>query len=257
MPENEIIINNKKIKYDERQGTGDTVFVFLHGWGSNYKLFSLIYKKLDNYIAFDFPGFGKSSKLKNAWNLSDYAELTKKIIDKKYCGKKIIFIAHSFGGRVLLKLLDTNKIKNLKHIICIGVPFARKYGVKEKIIYFFTKFAGIILSILPKSIIQKIRKIWYKIIKASDYSELKNEIIKKTFQNIINEDISKYFYVLKNYKTDLIWGSNDNESPLSDAIIISKKINANLHIIKNGGHFPFMKQNIKEFMKVFKQITDL
>ncbi|MEA1963371.1 MAG: alpha/beta hydrolase, partial [Patescibacteria group bacterium] len=228
MLEKEIIINNNKIKYIEKQGAGDAVFVFLHGWGSGYELFSLIYKELDSYIAFDFPGFGKSSKLKNIWTLLDYAKLTKNFIDKKANGKKLIFVAHSFGGRVLLKLLNRRKIENLKQIILIGVPFVREYGAKKKAIYLLTKIVKIILSILPKSITQKIRKIWYKIIKASDYIELEDEVIKKTFQNIINEDISEFISVLKNYKTDFIWGGNDSEAPLSDAVIVSKKINAKL-----------------------------
>lgn len=257
MSEKEIIINNNKIKYIEKQDAGDIIFVFLHGWGSNYKLFLLIYKKLDSYIAFDFPGFGKSSKLKSAWTLLNYAELTKKIIDKKTRGKKIIFVVHSFGGRVLLKLLSKRKIKNLKHIICIGVPFKRKYGNKKKIICLLTKIAKIILSVMPKPITRKIRKIWYKIIGVSDYIELEDEAMKKTFQNIINENIFGLSHVLKNYKTDFIWGSNDKEASLSDAMIISKKVNAKLHIIKNAGHFPFMKKNIKKFMKIFKQITGL
>ena len=39
MLEKEIIVNNNKIKYIKKQGVCDTVFVFLHGWGSNHELF--------------------------------------------------------------------------------------------------------------------------------------------------------------------------------------------------------------------------
>lgn len=255
MFEKELIINDFKIKYFEKQDTGGAVFVFLHGWGSSYKAFSLIYRELSNFIALDFPGFGGSSRPERILKLSDYAELAENFIRRKLGGKKIIFVAHSFGGRVLLKLLLRNNVKNIKQIICVGVPFFRRYGNGRKAVYWATKIFKVIALAAPESAARAMRKYWYKIIGAGDYAALENEIMKGTFRNIINEDIAKISYILKNYKTDFIWGSDDSEAPLSEAEIISKKTGANLYIIKNGGHFPFVGETAEEFNNIFKKIT--
>jgi pimeloyl-ACP methyl ester carboxylesterase len=257
MLEKERIINNFKIKYCEKQKTNGPFFVFLHGWGSNYKSFFSIYKNLDNYVVFDFPGFGESSNIKRPLTLSDYAHILS-VISSGLKDKKIIFVAHSFGGRVLLKFLNQkNKIENIQQIICIGVPFIRNYNHKTKFIGTITKIFKIISNPLPKTMSKQIRKIWYKAIGSHDYFALENQIMKETFVNVINEDIFKIVHTLKNYKTDFIWGSNDKEAPLGGAKVVSEKVGARLHIIKNGGHFPFVGATSKEFQKIFGQITKI
>ncbi len=257
MPEKEIIVNNFKIRYSERQRTDGAVFVFLHGWGGNYKSLSAIYRDLDNYIAFDFPESGDGSNLKEPLSLSDYAELTMSFLDAKIRGRDIIFVAHSFGGRVLVKMLNENKIQNVRKIICIGVPFLRNYGYRQRVIGIITKIFKIIFSVLPQFLSDGARKIWYKAIGAGDYAMLENAAMKKTFQNIINEDISGMSRVLKNYETDFIWGSNDKESPLRGAKVISEQVRARLHVIENGGHFPFIGKTAEEFNERFKRIAKI
>lgn len=252
--EKETIIAGNKIKYFYKLNGGKAVFVFLHGWGSNYKSFLSIYKNLDNYIAFDFPGFGKSSKLKNVWTLSDYSEITKKFIDKQLPGKEIIFVAHSFGGRVLVKMINLYDLSNVKQIIFIGVPFIRKYGRKEKSIFLFTKLIKIFIFFLPKSLVTSLRKGWYNIISSNDFFDLKDKNLKRTFQNIINEDISKSFLPVKNYKASFIWGENDKEVPLPRIRVFSEDMGVKLYIVKGAGHFPFLGKTSDKFMEVFSKI---
>lgn len=257
MNSKEIIINNIKIKYIEKNSGGNLIFLFLHGWGSNYKLFFKIFDKFDNFIAFDFPGFGESSELKKEWTLSDYVRITDEFISKKISEKKIIFIAHSFGGRVLAKLLNKRRIKNVKKIICIGVPFLRVYGIKQKINFILAKIIKFILLFPPFSFFKKwARAVSYSAINASDYHELSNNIMKQTFKNIINEDILGYAQNLRLYETYFISGNNDNVVPLSHTQIVAKKIGAKLIVIKKAGHFPFI-ENTDEFLKEFHKIIKI
>ncbi|MBU1558029.1 alpha/beta hydrolase [Patescibacteria group bacterium] len=257
MTEKETIINNFKIKYSERRENDGVVFVFLHGWGSSKKIFSPVYKNLDNYLSFDFPGFGGSSDLKKPLTLLDYAEIVNTIINTRLSDEKIIFVAHSFGGRVLLKLLTEYNIKNIEGVICIGVPFVRNRSYRNKIINIVTKFFGFIFSFLPRFLSNSTKKFWYKIIGANDYLGLENDAMRKTFINIINEDIFKMSDVLRKYKTSFVWGSDDREAPLNSAEVVSQNVEAKLYIIKNGGHFPFIGDTANEFIKIFKQITKI
>lgn len=51
----------------------------------------------------DMPGFGESQEPPSAWCVDDYVDF---VIDflKDYDNKEIMFLGHSFGGRVIIKL---------------------------------------------------------------------------------------------------------------------------------------------------------
>ena len=97
-------VNGIKINYEEK-GEGDLI-VLLHGWGSNIGLFANLIDLLApkyKVVAMDMPGFGKSDEPPAAWEVSDYVQF---VIDflKDYDNKEIMFLGHSFGGRVIIKL---------------------------------------------------------------------------------------------------------------------------------------------------------
>ena len=257
MLEKEVIINRNKIRYAEKQGGNDTVFIFLHGWGSDYTIFSPLYEVLDTVLAFDFPGWGGSPEPEEIWDLDAYTNLAEAFIHKKAGDKKIVFIAHSFGGRVLLKMLSHHAIENIQQILCIGVPFIRKHSVWYSFLQRCSKIAGIGLSYLPEQPSLKIKQVLHRAIGADDYGALKSDKMKKTFQNILNEEVANYCDTLKNYKTDFIWGENDTTTPFSDAVPIVGKTGARLHIIKDGDHFPFRGKTEQAFMETFKKIIQV
>ena len=257
MSEKEIVIDGNKIRYVEKKGGDESVFIFLHGWNNDHTIFSPLYRNTDTMVAFDFPGFGGSSSLKEVWGLKKYAEVTKNFIGKIADNRKIIFVVHSFGGRVLLKMLNEGTVENIWQIICIGVPFTRRHGVLYEFLCGFSKIAGSITAHLPESVVKKVRRLWHKVVSAEDYGALKNEAMKKTFKGILNEDMMVLAGVLKNYKTDFIWGDNDTAAPLSDAALVAEELGVALHIIKDGDHFPFLGKTEERFMEIFKQITQV
>ena len=253
MNEKEVIIGEHKIKTIEKRHSDGPVVVFLHGWGSNYHAFHSACQHLENYFAFDFPGFGGSSTLKNPLTLSDYADVLS-AVTKRLGDRKIIVVAHSFGGRVLVKLLSRDKLENITQIICIGVPFVRDLNPKKKAATTITKLFKGAVQLLPNKAAERIKKRWHEAIGASDYASINNEALKKTFINIINEDIAPMTDSLKGYNTHFIWGEDDEQAPLSGAQMIAKKTGAQLHIIKKAGHFPFVGETTSEFKILFDQI---
>ena len=87
------------------EGSGDDV-VLLHGWGSNINLFAGIVNTLGPHyrvIAPDMPGFGESDEPKEAWCVDDYVDFVIKFL-QKFGIKKAVFLGHSFGGRVIIKM---------------------------------------------------------------------------------------------------------------------------------------------------------
>ena len=84
--------------------------------------------------------------------------------------------------------------------------------------------------------------------KISDFSQSElmdfiyclNDNMKKTFSNIVSEDLS---YLLKNISSEtlLIWGEKDCDTPLKDGIKMNNSIvDSGLIIIKNGTHFSYL-----------------
>ena len=212
-------------------GSGDENIVYLHGWGGNINSFLFMAKNIKaNNILIDFPPFGESEKPKSPWCVEDYANAVKEILKTQKI-EKCIIVSHSFGSRVAIYL-------------------ANKYNCVSKLI--ITGGAGI----RPRQFKIFLRKTKYKIIKifnknavvgSKDYVKL-NDIMKKTFSNIVSEDLSGLARKIK-CKTLLVYGDKDKETPLYMARKYNKLIkNSKLKIYKNLGHFSYI-ENSKEFIK--------
>ena len=251
------MIQGRRISYYEvgEEKRNETITLFLHGWGSNKESFLSFFSLRNKSIALDFPAFGKSVSLEKVFTLHDYAVFLKDFIEKVIQEKKkstntnlpsVEFVVHSFGGRVLLKYLENCKETisyNIQSIICMGVPFYRTLTLFQKTQLRVSQF-------LEKKkytrFIKRIISSFYRVFfhnTNSDYSVLDGEIMKKTFQNIVNEDISAYLEVLKPYESNMkcIWGENDMVTPVSYAQNIQKMYpKIELCIIPNAGHFPWI-----------------
>ena len=234
-----ILVNSQLIEYMD-EGSGK-VLVMLHGWGSDYKTFD----KLANHlikkfrvIRFDFPGFGQSPNPSDDWSVGDYAKLTDDLIKKLKIDNVYAIIAHSFGGRVVIKGNSLGLLKSDK-LVFIGVA-----GVKPKQHFKNTSYKliakiGKILTSLP--LINKfqplLRKKLYKSAGNEDY--LNAGHMSKIFLNVINEDLLPEVSNIKQ-STLLIWGEDDTETPISDARLIAKALqDAKLVTFPDAGHFVY------------------
>src|SRR6056297_2953103 len=104
------------------EGEGTPILI-LHGWGSSLVSWKKVQKELvnDGYKVYcpDLPGFGKSEKLSEAWNLDDYC---KWVIDfcKFYNLNDLIIIGHSFGGRLTIKINQAGFKERIKKNILVA-----------------------------------------------------------------------------------------------------------------------------------------
>ncbi len=99
----------KKVEVDEdieiayiEEGSGNQTILFIHGLGSYLPAWKNNIRVLkDNYhcIAIDLPGYGKSSKLPYDYNMTFFADVIKKFIQKKGLSN-VILAGHSMGGQI-------------------------------------------------------------------------------------------------------------------------------------------------------------
>lgn len=240
-----------KIEINYKQiGNGKTFVFLLHGWGANLKLYDRIANVIaEKYTvtAFDFPGFGESPEPPSAWDVSQYAEFTKDFISS-FNADKVILIGHSFGGRVIIKLMNTDLPFTVEKIVLIdSAGIKPKKKLKTKIRQRIFKTAKLFL---PKKQVEKMRSK----MGSADYNAA-SPLMKQVLVKTVNEDLSPLITNIK-ASTLLVWGENDTATPLSDGQAMEKMIKGSGLVTLKGGHFSFLDSPVV-FEKVIKSFLEI
>lgn len=251
-------IDGININYRD-EGQGETI-VLLHGWGSNIDLFDGIFKLLSPHyrvVALDMPGFGKSEEPKSVWGVDEYLNFVWKFI-KELNIDRFTVLGHSFGGRVIIKMANREEMSQVvdRIILVDSAGIKPKHSIGYHIRVKSYKLAKAILGCPP------VKKLFpdaldnYKKKKGSADYRAASDIMKGCLVKVVNEDLKP---LLQNIKQEvlIIWGENDDATPLEDAKLMEKLIpDAGLATIKNAGHYSFLDQKytfekiLASYMKV-------
>lgn len=240
-------INGIKINYiDEGQGP---LLVMLHGWGSNIDLFRgtiNFARKKYHVLAMDMPGAGKSEEPKEPMDLDDYITFVLDFLKKLYPEEKdVIFLGHSMGGRIIIKMcsmLSEGKLPiNIPKIILTDsagiIPVKTEAQKKKTKRYHFYK------NLITKTGIAKafpgtMDKLQKKF-GSADYASA-TPVMRQTMVKLVNTDCVPFMSKVT-MPALLIWGSKDTATPLSDGQQMEKLMpGAGLAVIEDAGHFSFL-----------------
>ncbi len=172
----------------------------------------------------DFYGFGETPHPDFALTLDDFVQSVIDII-QHYKMKSVILVAHSFGGRVAIKIAAKYGYLLEKMTLIDAAGLRPRRGVG----YYFKVFRHKLLKFL---------NIQHKA-GSSDYRQLP-DIKKKTFVNIVNENLVG---LLPNITlpTLIVWGNNDKETPIYMARKLNKGIiGSGLVVLKGAGHHSYL-----------------
>lgn len=250
-------IKGMNINYEVLGEENTKQVLILHGWGANLQSFAPVSKHLSkNYKVYsvDFPGFGKSEEPDDTYTVTDYAKVILEFIEKMNIQNPTL-IGHSFGGRVIIKMVGELKYlpKNIIFVDSAGIKPKRSlsyyfkvysYKLTKKIIYLFNnkEKADKIISELRKNA------------GSSDYNAA-SETMKSVFVNVVNEDLTKY---LPNIKVPslLVWGENDKDTPLEDAKRFEKLIpDSGLVVFKGAGHYSYLDK-LGDFLVIISKFME-
>ncbi|MYB63713.1 alpha/beta hydrolase [Candidatus Poribacteria bacterium] len=240
-----IEIDNLKVAY-QVNGTGESV-ILLHGWGGEANSFKPVMDWMSRYykvFALDLPGFGLSEKPSAAWDASDYATFLSGFFEKLKI-RKAHLIGHSYGGRISIVMAahQPHLVDKLILVDSAGIipPRTLMYFIRVSI----AKCGRLIRHF--GSVGNKFADALSKQIGSKDYREAGT--MRATLVKSVNQDLRPLLPKIQ-AATLLIWGENDNDTPISSGEIMSKEIpNSELVILKDAGHFSYLDQ-FPQFCKI-------
>jgi pimeloyl-ACP methyl ester carboxylesterase len=215
------------------------VLLILHGWGCEGKTYHKLIDTLSarfRVIAPDLPGFGGTSEPPDSWGVGEYAAFIKELCEKLNIDDITLF-GHSLGGRIIIKLLAEGFERASGKVILTGAAGIKpKKSTAQKLRTVVFKLGKIFLKPFPKLTLKLQNRSG-----SADYRAA-SPMMRKCLVKIVNEDLTPLLPNVHN-ETLLIWGENDDSTPLSDGQLMEAKMpDAGLAIIKNAGHYAFLDQ---------------
>ena len=235
-----ILIDGKKIAVVDT-GEGEDVAFVLHGWGANIESVMPIVNSLrDRYrvIAYDSLGHGDSDAPDEVIGGDDYVALLKKIYDR-YGVSRATCIGHSFGGKTLsvFAALYPEMVDKLVLVDASGVLPKRSFSYYRKV-YTFKFLKNMYKLLFFWQDTEKAMARFYKKFGSDDYKAA-DGMMRKVFVKVVNESTEEYFPRIQ-ADTLLIWGDEDDATPLYMAKVFEEKIPEAGLVVLKGGHYSYL-----------------
>lgn len=225
--------------------------IILHGWTKTLdkwqNFLDILKEKEIKADLLKIPGL--TGNLEKVWELTDYVNWLKNIIDKEK--DKVILIGHSNGGKIALSFtnLFPNKVEKLILIDSAGI-YHNEFSLRIKRIAF--KTIAKIGKKLTSS--EMFKNLLYKLARESDYKDLDNNT-RQTMINLISTDLKPILSQVK-ISTLIIWGKEDKITPLSDGLLMNQLIkNSKLEIIKDARHSPQFTHPLEVANTIINNLT--
>src|SRR5690625_47135 len=231
----------------KKAGSGKPL-VILHGWGSSSRVMAPLASYLNDIrttCLIDLLGHGSSVEPPEAWSIDDYAEMTAAFIES-LDAERVDLLAHSFGGRIALKLLARYDVASRVDKVLITGGAGMK--PKRRLTYYYRKGLATTLKLpfrlLPAGLrergLNRLRqtRIW-KSLGSSDYQNL-SEVMRGTFVKAVTDHLDPLLSKI-DHEVLLIWGENDEATPLYQAERMERGLkNSALVVIEKAGHYAFL-----------------
>jgi pimeloyl-ACP methyl ester carboxylesterase len=234
-------VDIKGIRTRWRQaGSGPPVLV-LHGWGAKIEAVDPIVRGLASQLtvtAVDLPGFGETALPPAPWGVADYADWTRELMDVLGLERPSI-VGHSNGGRIAIHLASHHPERVDKLILVDSAGIRPRRGLRyyrrvalAKTAKHAARFLGPPGRALRKRVLARTA--------SSDYANAGP--LRPTFVKLVNEDLTPLLGQIR-ASTLLIWGDQDDATPLSDGQMMERLIpDSGLVILKGAGHFSYLDQ---------------
>ncbi|HVO67041.1 MAG TPA: alpha/beta hydrolase [Syntrophales bacterium] len=261
----EPIFNSKIYFFESGKGHAKSV-VLIHGIGDEGAgIWKNLIPELENkyhVVAFDLPGFARSSKENDLYSPQNYAAFVNWIV-KKYTKGPLYIIGHSLGGAIALYYAGTYP-ENLERIIIVDSAgiLNRSAFIKKFINVEPNKFMDMMnipASTIQNLMIANLESMDRGFRDETGSSSLSNELLKKKLYSgdpaktagmvLLNTDFSNIIDKIK-VPSLIIWGEKDPVSPLRIGRLLEWMLpDSDLRIMPGLGHCPMVDRPV-DFNKI-------
>lgn len=240
----EMVVDGLSAHYEVR-GHGPSVFL-LHGWGSSSALFNGVAEVLSSkyrVVSLDFPGCGGTPEPDKSWGMDDYVHFTTQFISA-FSDTDIVVLGHSHGGRVAIRLATDAglpfRISKLILVGCAGILPQRTLGYHLRVRSY--KLGKAILQAKPlAALFPEALGDFQARMGSTDYAAA-SAVMRGSLVKVVNTDLEPLLPRIT-AETLLVWGRNDQETPLSDGQTMEKAIpGSGLVVLEGAGHYCFLDQ---------------
>lgn len=231
------IVDGVDTRFRDSGGAGPIVLL-LHGWGDTLATFDPLVSELDGarLVRLNLPGFGGSETPVEPWDVARYATFVRRFLDKLGIAEPDVIIGHSFGGRIAIKSVASELIKPKKIVLIASAGAAERSRARRNVFAALAKAGKFLTAFPPLSLFrERLRERLYAAAGSADY--LRAGPLRETFVKVVGENLLADAERLR-APTLLVWGENDEETPLAEARALNRAIaGSRLAIIPGAGHF--------------------
>lgn len=218
--------------------------VMLHGWGASSELLVPLGDRLAKaglrvYMP-DLPGFGKTPPPPAAWGVFDYAACVVDYADALGLTQPHWF-GHSFGGR-LCQILGADYPTRVNKLILadtagIRPPQGATSAMTSALKGVKRGLAAMGLGGLSEKLAGKYRAA----VGSADYNAATG-VMRESFLKVIEQDLQAWAARIQ-APTLLLWGDQDQDTPLSDGQRLEQLIpDAGLVVFAGAGHYSYLER---------------
>ena len=177
----------------------------------------------DLLMLHDFAGMGGAEALTEPFSVDDYADWTERAMGELGVREPLV-IAHSFGGRVAIKLLARGRIPCAVLVGCAGIV---RHGVRYK------------LRVGAYRLAKKLSPRRAEKFGSADYRGL-SPVMRESFKKIVNEDLRKDARSIGR-PVLFVCGDRDRETPIKNVRLLHEAVKGSRLVVLHGaGHFAYL-----------------
>lgn len=218
--------------------------IMLHGWGASSELLMPLGERLGKlgfrvYMP-DLSGFGQTPPPPSAWGVFDYATHVLMYADSLGL-QKAHWFGHSFGGRLCQIIAADHPERVDKLILADSAGIRPPLGATSAVTSVLKGVKRGLASMGLGKLSEKLAGKYRAAVGSADYNAATG-VMRESFLLVIEQDLQDWAARI-NASTLLLWGDQDQDTPLSDGQRLEQLIpDAGLVVFAGAGHYSYLER---------------